>query len=122
MGLIGGIAKTALAAGTWAAVSNTVSRRQAGRWADENQSSHSQGYMPPPPGRYQRPMFQQHRPTSQPAPPQPAQQPVQAPAPLPTTTDVMNARLAQLQQLGTLKAQGILNQTEFENEKRKILG
>jgi|SRR5215471_12329590 len=118
MGLIGGIAKTALAAGTWAAVSNTVSRRQAGRWADENQSSHSQGYMPPPPGRYQRPMFQQHRPAAQPAPPQSPQ----PPAPLPNTTDVMNARLAQLQQLGALKAQGILNQTEFENEKRKILG
>jgi hypothetical protein len=34
----------------------------------------------------------------------------------------MDAKLAQLQQLGELKAQGILSETEFEIEKRKILG
>ena len=33
MGLIGGMARTAVVAGTATAVSNRVSRRQAGRWA-----------------------------------------------------------------------------------------
>ena len=35
MGLIGGIARTAVIAGTATAVSNRVSRYQAGRWAAE---------------------------------------------------------------------------------------
>lgn len=35
MGLIRGIARTAVVAGTATAVSNRVSRRQAGRWAQE---------------------------------------------------------------------------------------
>ena len=33
MGLLGGIARTAVAAGTWTAVSNRVSRRQSNRWS-----------------------------------------------------------------------------------------
>jgi hypothetical protein len=33
----------------------------------------------------------------------------------------MNTRLAQLQQLGALRAQGVLNQAEFEKQKRQIL-
>jgi putative oligomerization/nucleic acid binding protein len=114
VGLIGGIARTAVAAGTWTAVSNSVSRRQAGRWAAEDQSAHPGGYVPPPPGRYQRPMFQQQpqahaAPTYQAAPDQP-----------PPAID-MSARLAQLQQLGALKTQGILSEAEFEAQKRKIL-
>jgi hypothetical protein len=35
MGLIRGIARTAVVAGTATAVSNRVSRRQAGRWAQQ---------------------------------------------------------------------------------------
>jgi hypothetical protein len=52
----------------------------------------------------------------EPAPPPPA--PVaEAPA-----TDVdMSEKLAQLQQLGELKAQGILTEAEFEAQKSKIL-
>jgi hypothetical protein len=34
----------------------------------------------------------------------------------------MSAKLAQLQQLGELKAQGILTEGEFEIQKNKILG
>ena len=35
MGLLGGIARTAVVAGTATAVSNRVSRRQASRWAEQ---------------------------------------------------------------------------------------
>ncbi|HZM84041.1 MAG TPA: SHOCT domain-containing protein [Candidatus Limnocylindrales bacterium] len=37
MGLIRGVARTAVVAGTATAVSNRVSRRQAGRWAQPEQ-------------------------------------------------------------------------------------
>lgn len=40
MGLLRGVARTAVIAGTATAVSNRVSRRQAGRWAAQDQ----QGY------------------------------------------------------------------------------
>ena len=111
MGLVGGIAKTAIAAGTWTAVSNGVSKRQAGRWAAQAHGP-TGGYRPPPPGRYQRAMFRQQ---AQPPPPVPVY--VQAPPPDPMTT-----RLAHLQQLGALKAQGLLTEAEFEAQKRQILG
>lgn len=42
MGLIGGIARVAVASGTWTAVSNRVSRRQADRWAQQDQQQYSQ--------------------------------------------------------------------------------
>lgn len=54
MGLIGGIARTAVVAGTATAVSNRVSRRQAGRWAAQEQQQQQEyapepQYAPPPP-------------------------------------------------------------------------
>lgn len=51
MGLLGGMARTAVVAGTATAVSNRVSRRQAGRWAaqDQQQYEQQQAYAPPPP-------------------------------------------------------------------------
>jgi len=45
MGLIGGMARTAVVAGTATAVSNRVSRRQANRWAAQE----PQYYEAPPP-------------------------------------------------------------------------
>ena len=42
MGLLGGIARTAVFAGTATAVSNRVSRRQANRWAAKDQSAYAQ--------------------------------------------------------------------------------
>ena len=42
MGLIGGMARTAVVAGTATAVSNRVSRRQAGRWAAQEQQQYAQ--------------------------------------------------------------------------------
>jgi hypothetical protein len=42
MGLIRGVARTAVIAGTATAVSNRVSRRQAGRWAEQDQAAYDQ--------------------------------------------------------------------------------
>ena len=49
-GLLRGMARTAVAAGTWTAVSNRVSRRQANRWAaqDQQQYYQQQQYAPAP--------------------------------------------------------------------------
>jgi hypothetical protein len=89
-GLLRGVARTAVIAGTATAVSNRVSRRQANRWSQQQavQDPQPQYYEPPPPA------------------------PVAAPAP---------DMLTQLQQLGDLKAQGILTDAEFEAQKAKIL-
>jgi membrane protease subunit (stomatin/prohibitin family) len=92
MGLIRGVARTAVVAGTATAVSNRVSRRQAGRWAQQDQ----------PPA------------TQQPAAQQPA---AQQPA-----TDDMTDRINQLKQLGDLKDQGLLTEAEFAQQKARLLG
>jgi hypothetical protein len=50
-GLLRGVARTAVVAGTATAVSNRVSRRQANRWADQDQQAYyqqEQQYAPPP--------------------------------------------------------------------------
>jgi len=51
-GLVRGVARTAVIAGTATAVSNRVSRRQAGRWAAQEQQAAPQqeaAYAQPPP-------------------------------------------------------------------------
>ena len=50
-GLLRGMARTAVVAGTATAVSNRVSRRQANRWAAQD----TYGYQEPPPTGYQEP-------------------------------------------------------------------
>jgi hypothetical protein len=49
-GLLRGVARTAVVAGTATAVSNRVSRRQANRWSsqEEQQYAQQQQYAPPP--------------------------------------------------------------------------
>jgi hypothetical protein len=47
--LMRGIARTAAIAGTATVVSNRVSRRQAGRWAAQDQQASEQQAPPPPP-------------------------------------------------------------------------
>ena len=50
-GLLRGMARTAVVAGTATAVSNRVSRRQANRWAQKDASAYEpppQQYAPPP--------------------------------------------------------------------------
>jgi hypothetical protein len=49
-GLLRGVARTAVIAGTATAVSNRVSRRQANRWAAQDQQAYEeQAYQQPPP-------------------------------------------------------------------------
>jgi hypothetical protein len=102
-------------AGTATAVSNRVSRRQAGRWAEQDQQQYEQqqqAYQQPPPQYQQAPPAYE-----QPAPPPQQVMVVQAPP----ADAGMDAKLQQLQQLGELKAQGILSDQEFEAQKQKIL-
>jgi len=90
-GLLRGVARTAVVAGTATAVSNRVSRRQASRWQQ-------QGY-------YDEPEPEQ-------APP-----PQYAPAPAAAAPDPIE----QLKELAALKEQGILTDEEFAAQKAKIL-
>ena len=96
-GLIRGVARTAVVAGTATAVSNRVSRRQANRWA--GQQAQQQAYA------------------------EPAPQVVYAapPAPEPVAEVSMDEKYAQLKQIADLKAAGILTEAEFEVQKAKIL-
>lgn len=95
-GLLRGVARTAVVAGTATAVSNRVSRRQAGRWAaQEPEPQYQGGYAAPPP-----------------PPPPPAAAP----------SGDMDAKLAQLKELAELKEQGVLTGAEFEQQKARILG
>ena len=48
-GLLRGIARTAVIAGTATAVSNRVSRRQAGRWARQGEDAQENADAPPEP-------------------------------------------------------------------------
>jgi Short C-terminal domain len=92
-GLLRGVARTAVVAGTATAVSNRVSRRQANRWSAQEEQ------------QYQAQQYQQQ----QYAPPPP---PAAAPA-----TDTVT----QLKELADLRTQGILTDAEFEAQKAKIL-
>jgi hypothetical protein len=111
-GLIRGVARTAVIAGTATAVSGRVQRRQAEKYtsrdaqiaADRNAAyQQDMGYAEPAPQQY-----------AQPAPPQYAP----APAPeAPSQEDVIN----QLKQLGELHASGVLTDDEFAAQKAKLL-
>jgi hypothetical protein len=101
-GLLRGAARVAVVAGTATAVSNRVSRRQANRWAaqDEQAYNQQQQYAQP---QYAQPQYAQ---------PQYAQPQYAQPAPDP---------IEQLQKLADLKAQGILTEAEFQAQKAKVL-
>ncbi|AWG97246.1 hypothetical protein D092_21780 [Rhodococcus ruber Chol-4] len=90
-GLIRGVARTAVVAGTATAVSNRVSRRQGRRWAAEEQPQYE--YAPPPP----------------------------APEPAAPPADSGMDRITALKELAELKTQGVLTEAEFEAEKARIL-
>jgi hypothetical protein len=100
-GLLRGVARTAVVAGTATAVSNRVSRRQANRWAAPQEPQPQEGY---PPQRYESQEYA--------APP---------PPPPPPPAPDMDAKLAQLAQLGQLKEQGVLTDAEFAVQKDRIL-
>jgi Short C-terminal domain len=91
-GLIRGVARTAVVAGTATAVSGRVQRRQQGRWAAKEAEQ-----APPPP-------------------------PQQAYAPPPAPEPAEDPTLAKLKELAQLKEQGILTDEEFAAQKARILG
>ncbi len=101
-GLLRGVARTAVVAGTATAVSGRVQRRQAERFAGrdaqiaaDRQQAYEQQAAPPPPVA--------------PAEPAPA-------------AAGMSDTIAQLKDLADLKAQGILSEEEFAAQKARILG
>ena len=101
-GLIGMAARTAVVAGTATAVSGGVMRHQQ-RKAEE---------------QYEAQQYEMQQQAAAHAPPPAAPAPAVAPAPAaPAGTDVV----AELQKLADLKAQGILNDDEFEAAKTKLL-
>ena len=96
-GLIRGVARTAVVAGTATAVSGRVQRRQAEKFAGrdagiaaQREAAYEEQTAPPPP---------------QATPAAPQADPIQ-----------------QLKDLAELKAQGILTEEEFAAQKAKILG
>jgi hypothetical protein len=91
-GLLRGIARTAVVAGTATAVSGRVQRRQARRWSREEpvqEEPPQQQYAPPPP-------------------PPPAAAPAADP-------------IHQLKELAELRSQGVLSDSEFAAQKARIL-
>jgi hypothetical protein len=97
------MARTAVVAGTATAVSNRVSRRQANRWASQDQGSPAYMASTGPQEQYYE---------------QPPQQQYAPPPPPPPQED----RLDQLKDLAALKEQGVLSEEEFAAEKARILG
>ena len=98
MGLLRGIARTAVVAGTATAVSNRVSRRQAVR-------AQAHGAAPYPPrgyGQYPPPGY-----------------PPQAPPPPPPSGSDLSTQLAELTEL---RDRGVLTDEEFAAAKAKLLG
>ncbi|HET9781765.1 MAG TPA: SHOCT domain-containing protein [Candidatus Dormibacteraeota bacterium] len=94
-GLVRGVARTAVIAGTATAVSGRVSRRQQARWADQD--------------------VQQQQ-AAQPVP-----QEVVYAVPPPPASPTQDEKINQLKELAALRDQGILTPAEFEAQKAKIL-
>ena len=93
-GLLRGVARTAVVAGTASAVGGRVRPRQEQRWAAQEAQQ-----------------YQQAAPAAAPAAPAPAAPPAGE-----------ESMIDQLKQLGELKKQGILTEEEFAAQKAKLLG
>jgi len=89
--LMRGIARTAVVAGTATAVAGRVQRRQANRWADQQQATAD------------------------------AQEPQAYAAPPAAEGPTTEEKIAQLKELGELKAAGVLTDAEFDAQKAKII-
>ncbi|GIG35565.1 SHOCT domain-containing protein [Cellulomonas pakistanensis] len=108
-GLLRGVARTAVIAGTASAVSGRVQRRQQGRWAEQDARAAQAQYAPvAAPAGYGPPGYSQE-------PPYPAV-PVGSPA-----QDAADARIAQLKDLARLRDEGVLTAEEFAAQKARIL-
>jgi hypothetical protein len=111
MGLLRGMARTAVVAGTASAVSGRVQRRQANKFAEKDAATAAKqqeaydAQMAQQQPAYQEPVYQQ------PPPPPP-----------PAAGGISNEAIEQLKELAALKEQGILTEQEFGVQKAKILG
>ncbi len=94
-GLLRGVARTAVIAGTASAVGGRVHHRQEQKWAQQEQQ------------QYAGQQYEQ-------------QQAAPAPAAAPAAGE--GSMIEQLKQLGELKEQGILTEEEFAAQKAKLLG
>jgi hypothetical protein len=99
-GLLRGMARTAVVAGTATAVSNRVSRRQAGRWAQQDQAAYGEP-------QYAEPQYAQPQYAPPPAAPADASDP--------------DDMIERLQKLGELRDSGVLTEAEFAAQKARIL-
>jgi Short C-terminal domain len=97
-GLLRGVARTAVVAGTASAVNGRVQRRQAERFAERD--AHT--------AAMQQQAYAEQTGYEQPPPAQPS-------------GSSSDDRLAQLERLGGLLSQGVLSQQEFAAEKARIL-
>ncbi|MBS1677050.1 MAG: SHOCT domain-containing protein [Actinobacteria bacterium] len=93
-GLLRGIARTAVVAGTASAVGGRVRHRQDQRWAAQEAQEYQQ---------------------------QQAQAPPPPPAPVAAPAAPAGSTIDQLKELGELKEQGVLTEEEFAAQKAKIL-
>ncbi len=98
-GLLRGIARTAVVAGTASAVAGRVQRHQAEKFADRDAGIYAQQQQ-----AYQQQMAPQY-----------------APAPAPAPTVAPTSPIEQLTQLADLKDRGILTDEEFAAQKAKLL-
>jgi hypothetical protein len=114
MGLLRGVARTAVVAGTATAVSGRVQRRQASRFADKDAATAAQQQQ-----AYEAQMYEQQM--AQQAPPQYAQPTAPAQA-APPAAAAGGDIVGQLKDLAALKEQGILTEEEFAAQKARILG
>jgi hypothetical protein len=98
-GLLRGVARTAVVAGTASAVAGRVQRRQANKFAEQDAQTYAK----------QQQAYEQQYVPQQEAPPPPAQ------------ASDSGDMLEQLKTLGELKAAGVLTEEEFAAQKAKIL-
>jgi len=96
-GLVRGVARTAVVAGTATAVSGRVARRQAAKFEQKDQAAYEQQSA-------QEPQYE----------PQPAYQEPQQ--------NQVDDEAAQIRQLAALRDQGLLTEEEFAAKKKQILG
>ncbi|KUM33300.1 SHOCT domain-containing protein [Arthrobacter sp. EPSL27] len=110
MGLLRGMARTAVVAGTASAVSGRVQRRQANKFAEKDAATAAKQQQ-----AYDAQVSQQQPAYEQPVYAQPAPPP-------PASGGISNDAIQQLKELAALKEQGILTEQEFGVQKAKILG
>ncbi len=113
-GLLRGVARTAVVAGTATAVSGRVQRRQADKYAERDAQTAADRSQ-----AYEQDMAQQQ---PQYAAPPPQQQQYAPPPPEPAGPASQQDMIDQLKQLGELRDAGVLTEDEFAAQKAKLLG